>query len=80
MMEKFLEKIELIGYSVNRLDDGVITIGLECCPHWHILLRDRDDDRMFPYVYLRMRRIEEVTDLHDIIPVVLTTITKGDGT
>ncbi|KFZ30789.1 hypothetical protein IDSA_06775 [Pseudidiomarina salinarum] len=80
MLKKFLERVESIGYSTNKLDSGSIKIGLDCCPEWNVLLIDIDDDRMLPYFYLRKYRVEEVTDLHDILPTVLTTIIKANGT
>ncbi len=79
MIEEFITKIETLGFSAEKFKDGNIKIGLECCPFWHIILHDLDDERMLPYFYLRKRRIEEVTDLHDMIPTVLTTITKCNG-
>lgn len=79
MIEDFLNKIETLGFSTKELESGSIKIGLDCCPFLHVLLEKLDEERMFPYFYIRQRRIEEVTDLHDIIPTVLTSISKCNG-
>lgn len=79
MIEEFLERIEQIGYSVSRHNKNQVFIGLSCCPQWRIFLEDIDD-KLFPIFYYRKQRIKEVTDLHAIIPSILTAITKSKGT
>ena len=79
MIKDFLTKVETLGFTTEEFEDGNIIIKLECCPFWHIVLQELDEKRMFPYFYLRKRRGEEVTDLHDIIPTVLATISKCNG-
>lgn len=79
MIKGFLKKIDALGFSTEELESGSIKIGLDCCPFWQVILENLDEDRMLPYFYIRQRRVEEVTDLHDIIPTVLTTISKCKG-
>lgn len=82
MINAFISRLENLGFKTIILDDGSIKIYLECCSSWLIVLSQMDDERFFPCFYLRQRRVEEVTDLHDILPAVLTTISKcqGNGT
>ncbi|NCG53446.1 restriction endonuclease [Serratia fonticola] len=80
LLENFLERIKLLGYSVRRLGNENISIGLDCCPQWRFFLKDIDNEKLFPVFYYRLQRIEEVTDLHEIIPTILTAITKATGT
>lgn len=79
MMEEFLERIEDVGFSVKRLNENQIFIGLDCCPQWRIFLDNIDDEKLFPVFYYRQQRIEEVTDLHAIVPTVFTAIAKSCG-
>jgi hypothetical protein len=76
MIKNFLAKIESLGFTTKEFGGGNIRVELECCPFWRIVLLNLDEDRILPYFYLRQIRIEEVTDLHEIIPTVLTTISK----
>ena len=79
MINNFIQRVKSIGYSVKRQEDGNIFIGLDCCPQWRIYLADIDNDKFIPYFYYRQIRIEEVTDLHEIIPSTLAAITKSFG-
>lgn len=79
MIANFLERIESLGFSVTAKDCGDIHIRLECCPQWLIVLLDANYDKYIPYFYFRQRRVEEVTDLHEIIPSILAAITKSYG-
>jgi hypothetical protein len=79
MIASFLERIKSLGYSVTTKDSGRIIIRLECCPQWLIVLLDTSHDKYIPYFYYRQKRIEEVTDLHEIIPSILAAITKSYG-
>lgn len=79
MIDNFLERIELLGYSVSIREKGDIFIRLECCPQWLFVLLNTNPDKYTPYFYYRMRRVEEVTDLNEIIPSVLAAITKSNG-
>lgn len=80
MIEDFLHKLKELGYQISSMSDGGFKIFLDCCPQWHIVLHDLDSERFFPYFYFRKKRVEEVTDLHEIVPVVLTCITRCYGT
>ena len=80
MIENFLERIQKIGYSVTRRNKYQIFIGLDCCPQWRIFLEDIDDDKLLPVFYYRKLSIEDATDLHAIVPSVLTAIIKSKGT
>jgi hypothetical protein len=79
MIDEFLERIEEVGYSVTRRNKNQIFIGLDCCPQWRIFLEDIDDEKLFPVFYYRQQRIEEVTDLHAIVPTVFTAMAKSRG-
>ena len=79
MINKFLSKLKNLGFSIKKHGDDGVTISLECCPFWSISLHNINDDRMRPIFYIRKRRIEEVTDLHEMIPTVLASITKCNG-
>ncbi|WP_318517166.1 hypothetical protein [Photobacterium leiognathi] len=79
MIEEFLERIENVGFSVTRRNENQIFIGLDCCPQWRVFLEDIDDEKLSPVFYYRQQRIEEVTDLHAIVPTVFTAITKACG-
>ena len=79
MIEEFLERIEKVGYSVTRGNEHQVFIGLDCCPQWRIFLEDIDDEKLLPVFYYRQKRIEEVTDLHAIVPTVFTAISKSRG-
>ncbi|WGA07842.1 hypothetical protein NFK86_15710 [Escherichia coli] len=79
MIDNFIERITSMGYSVKRKENGHIFIGLDCCPQWMFYLADTGNDKYIPYFYYRQKRIEEVTDLHEIIPSTLAAITKSFG-
>lgn len=79
MIDNFLERIKSMGYNVSIKENGDIFIRLDCCPQWLFVLLNHHPDKYFPYFYYRMRRVEEVTDLHEIIPSVLAAITKSYG-
>ncbi|WP_320738812.1 hypothetical protein [Enterobacter roggenkampii] len=79
MLENFLERIKSMGYNVSIKENGNIFIRLDCCPQWLFVLQNYYPDKYFPYFYYRMRRVEEVTDLHEVIPSVLAAITKSFG-
>ena len=79
MLEYFLKKIEAIGYNCKKLESGGILIGFDCCPQWRIILQETDNDKIFPIFYYRQKRQEEVTDLHEIIPTLFSSITKSSG-
>ncbi|MEZ7229052.1 hypothetical protein NO989_20070 [Alteromonas sp. DY56-G5] len=79
MIEEFLKRIEEVGFTVTKSPENQLLIGLDCCPQWRIFLYDIDDEKLFPVFYYRQKRIEEVTDLHAIVPTVLTAITKSRG-
>ncbi|EOU9523362.1 hypothetical protein ACOJCI_003841 [Cronobacter turicensis] len=79
MIEDFLERIKSLDYNVSINEKGNIFITLDCCPQWTFGLLNNHPDKYFPYFYYRERRVEEVTDLHEIIPSVLAAITKSYG-
>ena len=79
MLTKFLTKVKEIGFKAAIQENGNISIFLECCHSWRISLYLMDDGTYFPLIYLRQIRIEEVTDLHEIIPVVFAGIVKSKG-
>jgi len=79
MLTKFLAKVEEIGFKAAIHENGNINIFLECCPSWRFSLKFMDDGTYFPLIYLRQIRIEEVTDLHEIIPTVFAGIVKSKG-
>lgn len=70
MIEEFLKRIEEVGFTVTKSPENQLLIGLDCCPQWRIFLYDIDDEKLFPVFYYRQKRIEEVTDLHAIVPTV----------
>ncbi|AYL46108.1 restriction endonuclease [Citrobacter freundii] len=79
MLDYFIERVTSMGYCVKRQDNGHIFIGLDCCPQWRFYLVNTDNDKFIPYFYYRQKRVEEVTDLHEIIPSTLAAITKSFG-
>lgn len=79
MITKFLAKVEELGFRTVTQKNGNISIFLECCPSWRISLYLMDDGTYFPLIYFRQKRIEEVTDLHEIIPAVFAGMVKSKG-
>ncbi|EAW0643312.1 hypothetical protein NU090_003530 [Salmonella enterica] len=79
MIDDFLKRVETLGYMVKKNEGGDVFIGFECCFQWRFFLKNTDSDKVIPYFYYRQQRVEEVTDLHEIIPSVLAAITKSYG-
>lgn len=79
MLTKFLAIVEDLGFKTSFQQSGNISIFLECCPAWRVSLYLMEDDTYFPLIYFRQKRLEEVTDLHDIIPTVFAGIVKAKG-
>jgi hypothetical protein len=79
MLTEFFAKVEDLGFKTNIQESGNISIFLECCPSWRISLCLMNDGTYFPLIYFRQVRIEEVTDLNDIIPAVFAGIVKSKG-
>lgn len=79
MLTHFLAQVESLGFEVNIQENGNIRIFSECCPSWKISLWKTNEDIYLPVIYFRTKRIEEVTDLHDIIPAIFAGIVKLIG-
>ena len=80
MLPDFLAKVRDIGFEAAVSDEtGDVNIYFRCCSWWRISLYLMDDGSYFPLIYFRQKRIEEVTDIHEVIPTVFAGMAKSEG-
>lgn len=76
MIEDFLNEIKNIGFNIKESKNGQIKLFLDCCHSWTINLIPIENETFLPLIYFRKIRIEEVTDLNDIIPAIVSSFFK----